>query len=229
MERIEATQEETRLLRLKESRDEILNRLFNALVLTGRFDEACEALQQIEDSPMKRSGLKKLIEACVKQGCVPTLLELPFEDDLAQDADKVLLDKAKKDLASGPSNLATPYYQILYAFRVQRSDFRGAAEILYEHLERMRHTPTHRATQDPEDETLLQCYVLLINTLACCDENGGWVLAEPISGVHREGTKRKLVTLADVRREYTIELDRRSEMLQGRFPVLAGGDEMDVL
>ncbi|TKA65103.1 hypothetical protein B0A55_10039 [Friedmanniomyces simplex] len=232
LDRIDAAQEETRLLRLKESRDEILNRLFNALVLTGRFGEACAALMQIEDSPVKRSGLKKLIDACVKQDCVSTLLALPFDKGISQDADKVLLDMAKKDLAStGTSkNTTTPYYQILYAFRTQHSDFRGAAEILHEHLEWLRHAPVHRAAaQDPEDERVLQCYVLLINTLACCGEEDAWVLAEPIAGVHREGAKRRLVTLADVRREYTEELDRRSEMLQGRFPVVGGGDEMDVL
>ncbi|KAK0800947.1 hypothetical protein LTR91_024220 [Friedmanniomyces endolithicus] len=233
LDRIDAAQEETRLLRLKESRDEILNRLFTALLLTGRFDEACAALMQIEDSPMKRSGLKKLIDACVKQDCVPTLLTLPFDKAIIQDVDKALLDMAKKDLAltaAANNTTATPYYQILYAFRTQRSDFRGASEILHEHLEWLRHAPAHRgATQDPEDETVLRCYVLLINTLACCGEDDAWFLAEPVAGVHREGAKRRLVTLADVRREYTGELDRRSEMLQGRFPVVGGGDEMDVL
>lgn len=90
LERIDAAQEENRLLRLKDTRDEILNRLFNALVLTGRFGEAYEALQQIQSSPMQRSGLKKVIDACVKQDAVPILLGLPFEDDLAQEADKAL-------------------------------------------------------------------------------------------------------------------------------------------
>ncbi|KAK1091877.1 hypothetical protein LTR48_005426, partial [Friedmanniomyces endolithicus] len=232
LDRIDAAQEETRLLRLKESRDEISNRLFTALLLTGRFGEACAALMQIEDSPMKRSGLKKLIDACVKQDCVPTLLTLPFDKTIIQDVDKALQDMAKKDLAltSAVNNTATPYHQILYAFRTQRSDFRGAAEILHEHLEWLRHGPAHRgATHDPEDETVLRCCVLLINTLACCGEDEAWFLAEPVAGVHREGAKRRLVTLADVRREYTGELDRRSEMLQGRFPVVGGGDEMDVL
>ncbi|KAK0906905.1 hypothetical protein LTR02_005739 [Friedmanniomyces endolithicus] len=233
LDRIDAAQEETRLLRLKESRDEISNRLFTALLLTGRFDGACAALMQIEDSPMKRSGLKKLIDACVKQDCVPALLTLPFDKAIIQDVDKALQDMAKKDLAftaAANNTTATPYYQISYAFRTQRSDFRGAAEILHEHLEWLRHAPTHRgATQDPEDETVLRCYVLLINTLACCGEDEAWFLAEPVASVHREGAKRRLVTLADVRREYTGELDRRSEMLQGRFPVVGCGDEMDVL
>lgn len=229
-ERISLAQEEQRLLKIKEVSDEVLNRLFNALVQTGRYSEAYEALAQIEDQPMKRSNLKKLLDSCIKQDAVPSLLELPFEGDLALEADKALLAMAKRDLAAGTSSLATKTYQILYAFRTQRQDFRGAAEILYEHLERLRHTPYHHAVQDPEDETLVQVYVLLINTLACCGEDDAWLLADPIPGVHKGDRKRKLVTLADLRREYTAELDKRSDMLHGRF-ALVGDDEdaMDVL
>lgn len=231
LDQIDAATEEQRLLKLKEERDEILNRLFNALVQTGRFGAAYEALVQIEGAPMKYAGLKKVVNACVKQDAVPILLELPFEGEMAREADKVLMEMAAKGMRDGTSSaVAMPAFQILYAFRTQRSDFRRAAEVLYEHLERLRHTPAHHAVQDPEDETLTQVYVLLINTLACCGEKDAWLLAEPIAGVHREGRKRRLVTLADLRREYTAELDKRSDMLHGRFALVGGGgDEMDVL
>jgi nuclear pore complex protein Nup160 len=157
---------------------------------------------------------------------VPALLALPFSTELAADADATLLALAKKSLAS-TSSATKPHHQILYAFRTQRGDFRGAAEILYEHLERLRHGEA-RQYQDPEDETTLQAYLLLINTLACCGEGEGWLLAEPIEGVHQAGQKRKLVTLEEVRRDYSAELDRRSDILQGRFPLVGGADEMDV-
>jgi hypothetical protein len=158
---------------------------------------------------------------------VPALLDLPFSAELAADADAALLALAKKSLAS-TSSATKPHHQILYAFRTQRGDFRGAAEILYEHLERLRHGDAQQH-QDPEDETTLQAYLLLINTLACCGEGEGWLLAEPIEGVHQAGEKRKLVTLEEVRRDYSAELDRRSDILQGRFPLVGGGgDEMDV-
>lgn len=228
-DKLAAAEEETRLLRLKDARDEIVNRLFTALMQTGHFLEAYDALVQIETRPMKNSGLKKLIESCAKQDAVPTLLDLPFRGELALEADKVLLEMAKKGMETGASAVTTPPYQILYAFRTQRSDFRGAAEVLYEHLERLRRSPHNHAVQDPDDETLVQAYVLLINTLACCGEEDAWLLADPIGGVHKEGRKRRLVTLADLRREYTAELDKRSDMLHGRFALVGGGDEMDVL
>ena len=215
--------------RMEQTKGELLGRLFNALVQTGRFSDAFAALVKIDELPIKKANLKELIEKCVKQDAVPELLALPFEEGrLAQEADAVLLALAKKGLASGSAG-SPPYYQFLYAFRTQRSDFRGAAGILHEHLERLRYMRKVHGLQDPEDETLIQAYILLINTLACCGQENAWLLADPIDGVHGIGTKRRLVTIDDVRKEYGAELDWRSDLLQGRFPLVGGGEEMDVL
>lgn len=209
-------------------RDELGGRLFNALVRTGRFRDAFEALREIDNLNVKKANLRELVEKCVKQDAVPDLLALPFEDaNCVQEADTILYTLAKKGLASGSAG-SPPYYRILYAFRAQRSDFRGAAAILYEHLERIAHSHWTHGMQDPEDETLIEAYLLLINTLACCGREDAWLLADPIEEVHGEGKKRRLVTIDEVRREYGAELDRRSDVLQGRFPLLAG-DAMDVL
>jgi len=73
---------------------------------------------------------------------------------------------------------------------------------------------------------------VLINTLACLGKEDGWVLAEGVEGEHSSSgkkSKRRIVTLDDVRRDYQSELDRRSEMQQGRFPLLGDGEAMDVL
>lgn len=226
-QRVDDAMDEIHILQLQHDRDDILNRLFNALVLTGRFMEAYEAVKGIAKPAPKQTNLKKLIETCVKQDAVPTLLEMDFEGDLAIDADKALAELATRDLTLSASTPTTPFYQILYAFRTQRGDFRGAAEVLYEHLERLRHSKDARVW-DPEDDTLLHAYVLLVNTMACCGEDSAWLLATPIEGLHAPNVKRKLVRLEDVRREYAAELDRRSDMLQGRFPVTGNGDEMDV-
>ncbi|KAL1585332.1 hypothetical protein WHR41_05811 [Cladosporium halotolerans] len=224
MDQINNTMDEIRLIKIRDMRSDIASQLFSALVKTGRFRESYDALRKCNGDLLK-ANLKLLIETCIKQDSVPALLELPFSEEHAADADAVLLALAKKSLAS-TSSATKPHHQLLYAFRTQRGDFRGAAEILYEHLERLRYGEA-RKYQDPEDETALQAYLLLINTLACCGEGEGWLLAEPIEGVHQAGQKRKLVTLEEVRRDYSAELDRRSDILQGRFP-LVGGDEMDV-
>ncbi|KAF2764638.1 hypothetical protein EJ03DRAFT_331683 [Teratosphaeria nubilosa] len=223
--RMEAGGEEVHLLKLMHTRNEILSRLFTALRETGRWREAYEALAEIVGPPLQRSNLKKLIDGMIKQGdAVPELLALPFEGQLAIEADKALAEEAKKNLAARSSG-APAAVQILYAFRAQRSDFRGAAEILYEHLQALLASQSHRrAVQDPEDETLPQLYVLLINTLACAGEDEAYLLAQG-SGL---GAKRRLVTLDELRREYAAELDKRSDMLHGRY-ALVGDESMDVL
>ena len=55
------------------------------------------------------------------------------------------------------------------------------------------------------------------------------MLADAIEEVHGARGKRKLITIADVRREYGAELDKRSDLLHGRFPLIGGDEEMDVL
>ena len=228
--RIDDSLQEIGLLKAYQKQDEIRNRLCNALVQTGRSDQAFEALAGISDLPMKRANLSGLAKACVEKDAVRDLLELPFsENDLVQEADQILLGLAKRGLESGSGTTHTPYYQILYAFRTQRSDFRGAAKILYEYLDRLRFTQNKHGMLNPEEETLIQAYVLLLNTLACCGDENGWLLADPIEEVNGVRGKRKLVTIADVRREYGAELDKRSDLLHGRFPLVGGGEEMDVL
>nr|POE54934.1 nucleoporin [Quercus suber] len=227
--RVNIAQEEVRVMKARLNYGKILHNRFKALNETGRFREAFEALASKAYLPEQRYGdLQTFIDKCVKQDAVPTFLSLRIDGELAIETDKALADLAKSALASGFNTPARiPYYRILYAFRTQQGNFRGASEILYEHLERLRNSNDRRVL-DPEDEMLLQAYVLLINTLACCGEDDAWILADPITSVHGPDATRKLVTLADVRREYNEEMDRRSDVLAGRFPMITS-DAMDVL
>ncbi|CAK4030572.1 uncharacterized protein RCC_08407 [Lecanosticta acicola] len=223
--KVENMGEELAVIRIKEATIELWNRLFNARVQTGHFELAYDVLKHIQNPALQKSNLQTLLQTCVKSDAVSILLSLPLEGELVSEADRILLQLAKRSISSGlPSG--PPYHEILFAFRAQHSNFRGAAAILYEHLERLR--ITHRmAILDPDDETLIHIYVLLINTLACCGEEA-WLLADPPHDIPGAERKRKLVTLDDIRRDYTAELDRRSDISQGRFP-LFGGDEMDML
>ena len=216
--RIDDTMEEIRILKLTGDADDLRSRLFNALVQTGRWEAAFSALSLMKNSPPKRAGLKQLIELAAKSSAVETLLSLPFSNtNLLDDADSILSDLATKSLTTGAGGV--PYHRILYAFRVGHSDFRGAAQILYQYLQHLRVRYAKHWIQDPEDEGLVQVYVLLINAMVCCGEGEGWLLAEG-----QKGGKRRLVRLEDVRREYVAELDRRSEVLMGRFPLVGGAD-----
>ncbi|EME49218.1 hypothetical protein DOTSEDRAFT_68094 [Dothistroma septosporum NZE10] len=226
-QRIDDAMKEIHLIRNKEHKDELRLRLFNSLNSIGRFHHAYKTLLEIDNHQLQKSSLRTILDTCVRRDAVSTLLELPINGDLAKLADSVLFELAKKSMASGLSS-GPAYHKILFAFRTQNGNFRGAAAVLYEHLERLRNA-NKLAIQNPNDETLVQVYVLLINTLACCGEGEGWLLADPIPHVHEAERKRKLVTIEDIRMEYMAELDRRSEIMHGRFPLVGGGDEMDLL
>ena len=202
----------------------------------------------------RKSSLQQLLQLLLTSHSISTLLSLDFPDTLLQDVDTVLLSLARKYLGSQTASVpgVPQYYAILYAWRIKQDNYRGAAQILYERLHYLKSDRELSDHFDPEDQTLIEAYLMLINTLACCGEEEGWILAERIDALEsrdqpkmstfgkksgsttgddtrtsKKVPKRKIVTLEDVRREYQAELDRRSEIFQGRFALV--GDEMDVL
>lgn len=173
--------------------------------------------------------MQSLLQSLIEHYDTKTLIALPFPKVLIPEVDSILGSLARKHLPFSPTPTSTPqYHQVLYTWRIHNKDFRGAAEILFERLQKLQHATAK--VFEPDDETLLEAYLVLINTLACLGKEDGWILAEGIESDHgfKKG-KRRVITLEDVRREYQSELDRRSEMQQGRFPLLGGGDAMDVL
>jgi hypothetical protein len=168
-------------------------------------------------------------------------MKYPFAT-LSKEADEVLASMAKKTLNM---SVQPQYHKILYSWRIAKGDYRGAAQSAFDRLERLK--TDSEVTRNPEDQRLIEAYLLLINTLACVGKDEAWVVKEPTAGDMSSvnafgksrkavtngfstgaGEKRKLVTLVDVRREYQEELDRLAAMEQGQFAI-TGGDAMDVL
>ncbi|KZF22285.1 hypothetical protein L228DRAFT_230660 [Xylona heveae TC161] len=210
-----------------QQRTEILSRLFYASIQTSRFEEAYSALARYTDTALQKSALTTLITSMIAQSRIPQLLRLPFTD-LQPQVDAILSSLCQKTLniATGP-----PYHQILYAYRLSRNDFRGAATIMHERLQRLRtSSSTHSEVQN---EAVAQTFLTLINLLSSVDPKHAWILAEPSVNVNmgRSGVaKRKIVTLSDVRKEYQQELDRVAAIDSGNFPFAPPieDDEMDV-
>jgi hypothetical protein len=174
----------------------------------------------------------------VSQKRVPLLLTYPFAG-LYKEADEVLANMAKKTLNM---SVQPQYHKVLYTWRINKDDYRGAAQCAFDRLERLK--TDSEVTRNPEDRRLVEAYLLLINTLVCVGKDEAWVIKESVNGGMSGlgkgknattngfsagvGTKRSIVTLDDVRREYQEELDRLAAMEQGQF-AFAGGDAMDVL
>lgn len=165
----------------------------------------------------------------VTQQQATQLLKFPFVG-LADEVDSILVAQCQKtlNLVSGP-----PYYQILYSFRISRNDFRGAASILHERLQRLKTTSSKH--HDPADESLTQCYLMIINTLSSVSKQDAYILADQKNdgqwalGQGKKLIKRQIVTLDSLRKEYQAELDRVAAIEGGNFPFVEAGDEMDIL
>lgn len=162
------------------------------------------------------------------------LLRFPFVG-LADSVDSILTSLCQKTLniASGP-----PYHQILYSFRISRNNFRGAASILHERLQRLKTTSSK--VRDPADESLAQCYLMIINTLSSVSKEDAYILAEqriegtggpPQWGIGqgKKLLKRQIITLDTLRKEYQAELDRVAAIESGQFPFVDPSEDMDIL
>lgn len=170
----------------------------------------------------------------VAQSRTTELLGFPFVG-LADLVDSILTSLCQKTLniASGP-----PYHQILYSFRISRNNFRGAASILYERLQRLKTTSSK--VHDPADESLAQCYLMIINTLSSVSKEDAYILAEqriegaggpPQWGIGqgKKLLKRQIITLDTLRKEYQAELDRVAAIESGQFPFVDPIEDMDIL
>lgn len=168
----------------------------------------------------------------VQQSQAETLLKFPFVG-LMDDVDAILVALCHKtlNLSSGPQ-----YHQILYSLRVSRNDFRGAASILHDRLQRLKTSSSQ--VHDPADESLTQCYLMIINTLSSVSKEEAYILADQRIdstsqqwgiGKAKKMLKRQIITLDTLRKEYQAELDRVEAIENGQYPFVDGGDEMDIL
>ncbi|KAK7536119.1 nucleoporin Nup120/160-domain-containing protein [Phyllosticta citribraziliensis] len=214
---------------------DILSRLFHASVACSNFRSAYGALIRFEDVRLRKASLSSLVKAMVTQHREKALIALPFSHDLDA-VDEVLASLARDALnvASGPGE---SYHRTLYAFRVAKNNYRGAAHALYDQISRLKASAA--ALHDPKDSRIVNLFLVLINTLALVKEDDRYLLVGQREGTAADGVglgkqvvKRRLLTLDDIRREYQDELDRVAAMETGRFAfgmAPAGDGDVDML
>jgi hypothetical protein len=224
---------------------DLLSRLFTAALESLQYEIAFSALSRLHDPSLRKASLTSLTTTLISNRRIDTILSLPFAS-LASDLDAVLASLALKSLNASPSPTGSSvYFRVLYALRIQRSDFHGAAQCLWHYLQHLKAATTDSSI-DPRDDRLLETYLLVINALRCCGPDEGWVLDDPaltssgggagvkfvtrLSGsavAAEKQKKRRVVALADVRKEYQELLDRISDLEGGRF-AFGLQDEMEV-
>jgi hypothetical protein len=199
----------------------------------------------------RKSNLQLFIRTLSTSPSLPLLTTTLPTLTLASEIDATLASLAKSAL-NVTSPTAPPFHKILYAFRVARGDFRGAAEVLWDRLQRLKSSgggvnAAMGAVSEVEDDEVLSTCLLLINCLAVVGEGQAWIVAEwreeepapakgmgkkhavvekkKVKGMARSGkVHRGVVTLEDIRKLYQEELDARDTIEQGRF-AFWGGDE----
>ncbi|KAL3480235.1 nucleoporin Nup120/160-domain-containing protein [Aspergillus californicus] len=192
-------------------RNDLLSRLFYASLQTCQFDEAYSALARYNDAALQKSALNSLVTSILAaSGPGSTGLEhiLHFPTSLvpniASYVDEILVSLGRKQ-SSSTSLLDTKnkwaegtvdYQRILQAYRIKRKDYRGAAEVAYHNVQRLRQardSSTHHLISkakvgdashtlleedDPESNEIRHELLALINLLACVDKSESYILVD---------------------------------------------------
>ncbi|KAI0404502.1 nucleoporin Nup120/160-domain-containing protein [Xylaria palmicola] len=214
-------------------RTELQGRLFTGATAISRFELAHSTLVAIKDQALQHSFLRILIQKMCDNLHNAELMQLSFPG-LQGAVDDILAQKCRDtlDVVTG-----IPYHQILYAWRIKRNDYRGAAAILLDRIQKLRllGEGDQFTSDDVLDTVITRQYLMLINVLSCVEQKQAWITAEELS--HRPAAagkaapvngKRKVVTLADIRKEYQDELDRIAAIQNNQFG-FAADDEMEIL
>ena len=120
----------------------------------------------------QQNGAQRLVTTMCDSGNSSLLLTFPFTGQQPE-IDAALVEKCQNTL-----NLYTgaPYHKILYAWRLKHGDFRGAASILYDRLQRLQMAST--VSNDTQNSAVTQAYLALINILSTLGEGQAWILVE---------------------------------------------------
>ena len=206
-------------------RSELLSHLFSASLTTCRFDEAYSAMSRYTDRALRKSALSLLVTTVAGMGKtgLDTLLRFPtsldpnlalcVDETLASLCDKQttfttlvdeeLADNGRHYYAGIDNSRDSPdYSRILQAYRIGQNDYRGAAEVAYRSIQRLRRArdnpsssayrffkrrkvvngdgipPSTVDEDEPESKELRYELVALINLLACVDKTQAYILVE---------------------------------------------------
>lgn len=210
-------------------RVEMSSRLFTVSTAISRFEMAHATLLSMPDRALQYSYLKKLVERMCETNQTSELIALPFSG-LQEEVDDILFQRCKNtaEVVRG-----TPYHNILYAWRITHNDYRGAAAVLHDRLQKLRQAGEGDklvSGEDVLDTAVTKQFLMLINALSCVDPKQAWITVEEVAGSNSDAAaakpKRKVVTLADVRRQYQAELDRIAAIQNNQFGLAAEDDVM---
>ncbi|RDA88031.1 hypothetical protein CP532_5258 [Ophiocordyceps camponoti-leonardi (nom. inval.)] len=205
---------------------DMLSRLFHAALATSQFELAHTSLFSMRDQALRQSSLRLLVDRMCETYHSTELVSLAFPG-MQNEVDTLLARRCKSttDVVHG-----FPYHQVLYSWRIKRDNYRGAAAVLLDRIQKLRLAgEADRMTGDDVlDTPVTRQYLLLINALSCLDPKQAWVFDEGEAGRPEEARgKRSVVSLADIKKQYRNELDRIAAIQNNEFGFEAD-DVMDI-
>lgn len=203
---------------------DMLSRLFNAALATSQFELAHTTLLSMKDEALRHYNLRKLVDKMCETYHNSELVSLTFPG-MQQEVDDILSLRCKTIM---DVMHAFPYHQVLYSWRIKHNNYRGAASVILDKIQKLRLAGEgdQIAGEDVLDTPVTKQYLLLINALSCVDPKQAWIFDEGVSEGEK-GAKRKVVSLADIRKQYQDELDRIAAIQNNQFGFEAG-DIMDI-
>ncbi|KAK9237376.1 nucleoporin Nup120/160-domain-containing protein [Lipomyces kononenkoae] len=217
--------------------DKLFTKAFRAALSGALYDDAYVAMTNISEDKLRRDLLTEFINTLCTSGQSLRLCDYAFLE-LLPEVEAILEQNAQSTIdLHVPS--APNYYKILYSWRTEHGNYRGAASAIYEYVQRLRCGLTRASSDTHEnaefntfDIEVTQGYLVLVNTLACIDDKPEpWFLARrahldagPVESPLKKAKisvlateygrqKRVLVKLSDVEREYNEELARMEAIL----------------
>jgi len=146
--------------------------IFHNAISSEKYMEAYLVIISLDPGLERDTCLKRLIQVLCEKGRLETLVEFPYFGILQQVID-ILAELARRSSVSDRPN----YYEILYAFLIQRGDYTTAASTIYEcatrlfkeHIAREMKTSPFSSSNVSMLDTLnfrMDCLILSLNALS---------------------------------------------------------------
>ncbi|XP_042267285.1 nuclear pore complex protein Nup160 isoform X1 [Thunnus maccoyii] len=146
-------------------------RIFKHHLDLGHNSEAYEALTQNPDSSMQLDCLRQLVVVLCERSQLQDLVQFSYVN-LHDEVVSIIESRAR-----GLDLLAHNYYELLYAFHINRHNYRKAATVMFEFGMRLgREVRTHLGLQKQ-----VNCYLASLNCLRLIRPEYAWIV-QPTSG-----------------------------------------------
>ncbi|KAK2880678.1 nuclear pore complex protein Nup160 isoform X2 [Channa argus] len=191
-------------------------RIFKHHLDLGHNSEAYEALTQNPDSSMQLDCLRQLVVVLCERSQLQDLVQFPYIN-LHDEVVSIIESRAR-----GLDLLAHNYYELLYAFHINRHNYRKAGTVMFEFGMRLgREVRTRLGLQKQ-----VNCYLAALNCLRLIRPEYAWIV-QPASGAvyERPGASPKrnsdgefssepvkrqidILELKDLEKEYILSRSR---------------------